>query len=124
MDPKKKEVVRKGLQESLEAQVKDKETENAFYKRRWEIGDALDENIRKIMCKDTPDRKERLDMLFEEYKNLMVSLIMSSEAIFSGGETTDEDMEPYSNDAKPSKLEVLKALQNEFKKLKKALEAK
>jgi hypothetical protein len=124
MEPEKKERVRKGLQESLEAQVKDKETENAFYKRRWEIGDALDENIRKIMSKDTPDKMERLDMLFEEYKNLMVKLILSSEAIFSGGEETDEDSEPYGNTAKPSKLEVLKALQCEFKKLKKALEAR
>ena len=124
MEPKRKEQVRKNLQESLESQIKDKETENSFYKRRWEIGDALDDNIRKIMIKDTPDRKERLELLFDEYKNLMTSLILSSEAIFSSGESTEEDGAPYGDVAKPSKVEVLKMLLHECKKLKKALEAK
>jgi hypothetical protein len=76
------------------------------------------------MTLNQQDKKEQLEVLFDEFKNLSIELILSSEALFINDEEAEEaQAEPYSKSGKASKVEVLKAMVVQFKNLKKVLEA-
>ena len=79
--------------------------------------DALDSSVEKIMKSNTRDKHRELEIIFDEYSNMMIELIIQSEAMF----TKDEDnTEPDNNISSPygetasktlDKLQVFKSVE-------------
>lgn len=106
----------------LREQMQKEEMQNAFYKKRWDLRDAIDSEIEKIMRKDDIAKQDQLKILFDEYTDLMINLILQSESLFIQDEQTDDIINPYSGLAKKSeKLDKLYAINAEIIKLKKSL---
>ena len=82
--------LKKSIQGELQSRIKKEELNNGYYRNKWDIQDALDSQVEKIMQRANDPRKaEQLDILFQEYKSLMINLIMGSEALFIKDELSD-----------------------------------
>lgn len=119
--PQRQESLRSSLVENLQLE----KIENEYYKKRWEYQDALEKTIEKVMTKKNNNKQEELNLIFEEYKNLMIELIVSSASMFVDSQPIDlptqriEDNTVLENDK--SKVELYKSLVTELKKLEKIL---
>lgn len=90
--------IRKDIKSRLYDAMIEKETRDDFERERWDIGAALDDVIKETMTGDLPDKEGALRIAFDEYRDLMVDLILKSAAIYQDGATdqaTDE-ASPYS----------------------------
>lgn len=74
--------MRDGLASTLRDKLKEKMERDDYYERYYAIQGALDEKIHQVMNTRSPERDEQLRTLFAEYGDLMVDLIMRSEAVF------------------------------------------
>jgi len=120
LSPWKIEKIQKGISNKLSEVINGKNIENLYYKKKYEINDALEEIIEEIMSGKELEKKKQLEIAFDEYKKLMTELLLQSESIFQleGGfgeqseNGTNEVMNPYGNVGalKSSKLDIYKAL--------------
>lgn len=114
--------LQKSIGGRLREQMQKEDMENSFYKKRWELRDALDSEIVKIMRKDDIAKSEQVDILFNEYHELMKSLILQSESLFMRDEQTNDIVSPYNSAInKSNKLDVFRTLESDIFKLKKSL---
>ena len=85
--------VRKDIKGKLRNAMAEKEEREAYERERWNIQSSLDEIICDIMKDEKVlDKREQLVIAYEEYRDLMVELVMESAAIFT--EDGARDMEP------------------------------
>ncbi len=126
ISPWKSEKVQKQFQSFLQSQLSKKETEHNYNQRRWDVESAMQDQIESIMSKDDYDKQDQLTILFDEYKEIMIPLIMQSESAFID-EEADEDQEidnPY--EAKDtdtvSKAEVLRKIYKNIEAAQKVLQ--
>jgi len=74
------------FQTSFRSKLRDKlvvdEIQDTYFRRKYQIEDIFEEQIREIMCSEQPDKGALLEIAFEEYKSLMIELILQSEAVF------------------------------------------
>jgi hypothetical protein len=119
---------RESLQRTLREQVQDREIQDKYYKYKWEYSDALDKVIEQIMQKKNNNKRDELEIALNEYRDLMINLILSSEDIFK----EDEDKlilditkgdSPYTTQDCSSKIELYKSLLNNIKQFRKQMEA-
>ena len=82
MNPYKRDKVKKTVQSELMDTLKDRELNDQYFRARWDINDAMDKTIEKIMCKPDFDKMEQLSIAFDEYKQIMIDLLMKSESLF------------------------------------------
>jgi hypothetical protein len=113
--PWEKEILSKSIQGELKSMLDNKELEDQFYSRRWEINDALEKQIEKVMSRKGDLKKEKLEYLFSEFKDLMIDLIMQSENMFQITENIEDDNIDEQVE-KNSKLEIYKSLLEELNK--------
>lgn len=71
-----------GLRQSLASQVAEKIERDEYYRQYYALQGAMDEKVHQIMLTGSPERADQLRTLFGEYADLMVELIMRSEAVF------------------------------------------
>jgi hypothetical protein len=67
---------------------------NAYYRRRYQYQDLLESEIDTLMSSNAvSDKKEALNNLFTEYKDVMIELILSSTSLFGseGGRNASSD---------------------------------
>ena len=83
---KSKELAHNALCKSIEG----KEIKDAYFRKKWDIQDALDESIERIMKNVTPNSKHHLDILFDEYATVMKNMIINSSSLFASKSTGDE----------------------------------
>jgi hypothetical protein len=88
MNPYKRDKITKTIQSALRECIQEKEISQQYYSKRWDISSALDKEIETIMRKPDPDKKQQLEILFDEFKELNIELLMASESLFI---KTDED---------------------------------
>jgi hypothetical protein len=100
------QAVRKSLTNNLRDAIDGEEKKDIYFKRRWQIDEALNEEIEKIMTSNE-NSNEKLEILFDEYKGLMLDLILSSADYFRGIGTS----------ITPTVLKAQGSLQNLFDKL-------
>lgn len=114
--------VRKSIQGELANKLQEDQLRDQYYKKKWDIQDALETSIEKIMRRNKDDRKkEQIEILFDEYSNFMVNLIMESENLFIKDEDDiDEDVSPYGEVAKSSKIEIFRGLLSQLKQIEKS----
>jgi hypothetical protein len=74
-------LIRKNLTVSLKDIVDESEKKEIYFKRKWQIEEALECEVKEIMLSGE-QIDERLNMLFDEYRNLMIDLILSSAEMF------------------------------------------
>jgi len=124
--PERQESLRTSLIENIE---RDK-IENSYYKMKWEYQDALEKTIDKLMNKNNSNKIDELGYVFDEYKSLMMELILKSSSMFVEGQTEEAPteltdrienntvIEPVSK----SKIRLYKSLIAELKKFENLLE--
>lgn len=61
--------------------IEDENRKNSYYSKRFKLEDALTESIEEIMNNGSQVR-DRLNLLFDEYKNMMIELLISHAGVF------------------------------------------
>jgi hypothetical protein len=85
--------VQKDIKSRLTAALTEQEMRNAYDRERWNIQNALDEMVQAVMRgEEGTDKKGALLQTFDEYRDLMVEMILNSAAIFD--EDGAHDNEP------------------------------
>jgi len=125
MMPEKAIKVRKNIQTALREKVNQEELRDKYYKHKWDLQDAMESEIERIMKSEDPSKRDKLDILFQEYNNMMVELILNSESLFLPEEEGDQvEGNPYGSSpmiGKDSRLDIYKSLIIELKKYSKFL---
>jgi len=116
------------LRISLVQNIEQEKLENAFYKNKWDYQDALENTIEKIMRKPNNNKLEELNLIFDEYKNLMIELIMKSASVFAGEQEPEGQEEMIEDntvlESDNTKIVLYKSLLTELKNLEKSMEKK
>jgi hypothetical protein len=105
----------------LRENVEGKELRDSFYRRKWDIQETLEQEIERIMRRGEPTAKQQLEILFDEFRDLMVELITESPSLFTENADGAEVMNsPYGEKVeRASKIEVYKSLLGQLTRLKK-----
>jgi len=76
-------VVQKSIKESLRAKIQAGESDTNYFRKRYQIQEALEDNIEEIMQdEEVEDKEDRLIMLFDEYRDMMLEVILGSQNFF------------------------------------------
>lgn len=124
MMPEKAMKVRKNIQTALREKVNQEELRDKYYKSKWDLQDAMESEIERIMKSEDPSKREKLDILFQEYQDMMIELILNSESLFLPEEEGDQvEVSPYGSKmiGKDSRMDIYKSLIIELKKYSKFL---
>lgn len=127
----------KSIVESLRSKVVDQEVKDNYYKLKWDYQDALEELLDKIMKKSNNNKAEELGILFDEYKDLMINLVLGSEKMFVeeqpefeesviieiGKDKSQSFLTAEKKEVNP-KLELYKSLYSQLHKFNELLEAR
>ena len=74
LTPKFAENVRKSIKGELANKINEEQLRDQYFKKKWDIQDALETSIEKIMRRSKDERKdEQVKILFEEYSDLMLN---------------------------------------------------
>lgn len=95
MNPIRRERITKNLQGALRETLQEKEINNKYYSEKWDIQSSLESEIEKIMRKVDPDKFQQIEILFDEYKTLMIELLKASESLFKKTDDDETDETPY-----------------------------
>jgi len=127
--PFKVQSIQTSVRQELSDLLKDEEMKNAYYRKKYEINDALDKTIEKIMMGHDANKQQALEIVFDEFKSIMIGLILESSSMFQediGDDYLIEKSEnPYGikglQGNSPSKLDVLKSLRSSLLVMRKEL---
>ena len=75
--------VKKNLERALTEKMESEDSRETYYHRRFQLNDALDSEIQRIMSGPDNERRAQLDTLFDEYKKLAVEEIAGHPEIFA-----------------------------------------
>ena len=122
--------LRKSIQGELANRMREEELRDGYYRKKWDIQDALDSQIEKIMGRsDDPRKAEQLQVLFQEYSTLMSSLIMNSESLFIKDEEDDQSetiqTSPYgviAKDRSNPKIDFYRSILIQLKEVQKSID--
>jgi hypothetical protein len=92
MNPHKMDKVRKTVQTELMDALQSRELNDQYYRKKWDVNDALERTIEKIMRKPDLDKMGQLNIAFDEYKQIMVDLLIKSESLFKKTEEIPTDV--------------------------------
>ena len=114
LPPQKIDKIQKKINKSLNDILDDKEAKTNYFHKKYQIQDALEEIIEGIMKSDDFEKQKQLEIAFEEYKQLMIGILLQSESTFQNeNESNDNEViNPYNDVSigKASKLEVYKSI--------------
>ena len=84
--------IQKDIKSRLNAALTAQEMRDSYERERWNVQNALDDMIRSIMRgEEGADKKGALIQTFDEYRDLMVEIILNSAAIFDEDGARDDD---------------------------------
>jgi len=96
--------VEKEMSRDFKNKIQADELENSYFRRRFQFQDLLENEIEKIMCNPhIGDKEETLKHLFDEYRDSMMELILSSSSLFE----EDRPLEIVSEQGLPAEVSVL-----------------
>ena len=120
-------VIRKGLRETLKFKINEAKMIESFYKGFYKMNDFLFEEIEKIMQNPyVTDQRDRLSILLDEYREMMIDLILNNKEFFVADladepNTDSVEVAQVINKMDSKKITVLKSLYSELAKLEKNL---
>ena len=118
--PHQREKVQKGVHDVLRQKIKDQELQDQYYRKRWEVQEALDEEVEKIMKGPVNYRQESLCIAFKEYTDILSELIMNSASLFQPRAGGENETRPLASGA-VSKSELFQALKSQVIELAKIM---
>lgn len=126
LPPEFKDNLRKSIKGELKQKVENTELQDKYFKEKWNINDSLESQVERIMRRSSDSRKkEQLEVLFDEYRDLMLDLIMSSENLFIKDKDSEDEEEynPYGNPSvrKDAKIEIFQDVLSQLKVIQKRL---
>jgi len=74
------------IHSKIRNRLEEGEIKDSYFRRRYQVQDALEEMIREVMNSGEGDKGELLGVLFDEFKSLMVPLVLGAAPIFEGEE--------------------------------------
>lgn len=104
--------VRKSLKNSLETKANAAEAKEQYWQKYYQLQDALDSEVKRIMQSSSEPRNELSD-LFVEYSNMIVDLIMDYPQMYSEYSEVSDDQTVQKSQART--LSVLKALESNLR---------
>jgi len=121
------EDIHKTARSTLSSKVDLTQTRGNYYKQYFSFTEALETSIDEVMTDpDVLTKKDRLNALFDEYRDLMVDLIINNSGIFQQEPDmpSDDTLEVVTDlyKTRPSKLEVLKNLYTKLDRLQKSIQ--
>lgn len=82
------------LSKALQEQLNENEEKQNYFNERWDLDNALDTLVDKIMCDPNVDKREQLEIVLDEYKVLLIqTLIKHQDAFEQKPETPDPESE-------------------------------
>ena len=120
MTPRHVDKVEKVAQGVFKSIFEGQQMNDQYYKMRWEINDALDKAVEKTMKGSRPEKEQELHIVFKEYANAIIPLVLKSASLFQDKDDEQISEPPEMKVGKASKLEVYKALLSELEKLRKS----
>jgi len=75
--------VQKTIQKSLQQKLQIEDLENQYYRQKYKLHDALQDEIMTIMTSADSNKQGALAGVFDEYKQLMIELILQSAPWFA-----------------------------------------
>lgn len=73
--------------------IHDEEMQQSFYSKKYKLDDALHELIEKIMVRGT-QVQDRLNLLFDEYKQMMIQLLIEHRNMFKPDDLSNPERIP------------------------------
>ena len=72
------------IQGRLRNQLATEELRDSYFRKRYQVDDALNDLVRECMISDSSpeDQRESLNGIFDEYKAIMIDLLMQSDSLF------------------------------------------
>ena len=119
LPPWKADIIKTEISGELQKVLKDGKEANSFYLKRWDVMDALDHSIEKVMkggYRDT-DKNHQLEILFDEYKSIMKSLILSSESVFRDEPAAGVEIQNPYGQSRVSKADTFEFILDQLEKL-------
>ena len=95
LPPEATKRIKKNLGSLIQDKIEEEKQERNFYSKHFEINSVMEEQISNIMKITDGRNQERLNALFEEYKNIMVNLILQNADIFKEEEVTTGNQVPH-----------------------------
>ncbi len=117
LSPPKKIHVANNIRTKFLNNVEDEKKRESYYSKRYKLEDALNESVEEIMQNGNQVR-DRLDVLFDEYKSMMIQLITEHESVFVDSLESESVMKNDSIDiAKMQRIRVLKNITDQLQGL-------
>lgn len=110
------EKIHKNISQRLHDKLDQAEMSNSFYQKKYMIEDELDQAIHELVSNDRHGTsREKLQILYQEYSDLMVSLILQNEGIFKNmNPSPDGDGEVYQDSNRLRNLLGLQSMVERF----------
>jgi hypothetical protein len=90
LTPKIEEKVKKSFNSKLSELINQKEISNQYFNKKYDIEQALEDAIKEIMSDKFENKGERLIIIFDEYKSMMIGLIINSSSLFPSEDSEDD----------------------------------
>lgn len=84
--------IRKGFRDNLFQEINDREAHDNFYQKFFNLNQVLESKIEEIMGRPESRNRERLGILLDEYKDIMLNLAMQNQEIFIPDDEAEIDI--------------------------------
>jgi len=118
LSPKVEEKVKKSFNTKLSDLMNQKELSNQYFNKKYDIETALDEAIKEIMTDNFDNKQERLDLIFDEYKSMVIGLIINSASLFQKEDNETEVALDPSEKTKQLLIKIEKSIKTFLEKVK------
>lgn len=110
MPPDVVDKVHKDLRSRLHEKVREAEVQDNFYQKKFIIENELENAICDIFTNERHNTsEEKLEILFQEYSDLMIGLILQNEGLFKSENVVTTGDEAYQNSGRLRQLQQLQA---------------
>ena len=101
--------VRKGLEKTLRDKIEAGNEAEDYFRQQYQLQDALDAEIRRIMATSDSERQGQLETLFSEYSSLAVEHVLSHPNVFLESDMSGPQEITKAEDRRTVKLRELEA---------------
>lgn len=104
------------IQGRLKNQLAEEEMRDSYYRKRYQIDDALNDLIRECMVSESSleEKRAKLEGVFEEYKSIMIDLLVKSENLFQENEVSSASSMMAKDTGKMGVGHKLKVLKSQY----------
>lgn len=115
-------IERRKISTSLVQGIERDSSIQSYYRSKYQINENLEEQIEAVMTSsdDDKDKKEKLNDLFNEYKDLMIQLVLQSSAVYEDNMPIEQEVKVTKN-IFISKATVYKNILSELTAMEKVL---